>query len=375
MDKHSDSNVHETHHHILPTKVAVGIGGTLLFLTFVTVYVAGIDLGKLNFFVAMVISTTKALLVCLFFMNLLYDRRENGMIFSTSFLFLAIFIVLTSTDLFFRGDVYVKGPLFKASAAGQTSKLAKPWVSTPELVAHGKEVFQQNCVLCHGQEGKGNGPAAAPLNPHPRNFTANEGWKNGRKPTMVFKTIKEGLPPSAMTSFAFLPVDDRWALVHYVLSLGPTPPGSDTPEDFAKAGVDPTKPGGGAAAVAEAPSIPVDLAMERMAVAEEKTAPQAQLHAVAPGTESGGARLYRTNCASCHGSGGEGGVAVRNLGENPRAYVTTEAFHGASTAIASEAAFSAFVSRGLPGNLMPGFGEFSGAETAELYSYVRSLAK
>jgi len=39
------------------------------------------------------------------------------MIFGTSFLFLAIFIVLTSTDLFFRGDVYVKGPLVAAAQA------------------------------------------------------------------------------------------------------------------------------------------------------------------------------------------------------------------------------------------------------------------
>jgi len=100
------------HHHILPTKVALGIGGALLGLTAITVGVAHIDLGKFNFFIAMLVATVKAFLVAMFFMGLKYDRRENGVIFVTSLLFLAIFIVLTSTDLFFRGDVYVKGPLF-----------------------------------------------------------------------------------------------------------------------------------------------------------------------------------------------------------------------------------------------------------------------
>ena len=40
---------------------------------------------------AMVIATIKALLVALFFMNLLYDRRKTALIFATAFLFLAIF--------------------------------------------------------------------------------------------------------------------------------------------------------------------------------------------------------------------------------------------------------------------------------------------
>ena len=34
----------------------------------------------------------------------------------------------------------------------------------------GEKVFKQRCVLCHGPEGRGNGPASAALKPPPRNF-------------------------------------------------------------------------------------------------------------------------------------------------------------------------------------------------------------
>ena len=250
------------HHHILTNRTILTIGAGLLVLTGITVWVAHIDLGRMNFVIAMLVASIKAALVALFFMNLKYDRRENGVIFATSFLFLAIFMVLTSTDLFFRGNVYVKAGEGQIVAV-QKSALKNPWISTPTLIAHGKELFAQQCTACHGALGQGNGPAAAALIPHPRNFTQTEGWKNGRKPSMVFKTLKEGLAGGAMASFSTLPQDDRWALAHFVLSLGPKP-GADTPADFAKAGINPNDAGGGAEV--EAKSIDIDLAMERMAV-------------------------------------------------------------------------------------------------------------
>jgi mono/diheme cytochrome c family protein len=34
-----------------------------------------------------------------------------------------------------------------------------------------KELFERTCVMCHGFDGTGNGPAAEALNPKPRNYT------------------------------------------------------------------------------------------------------------------------------------------------------------------------------------------------------------
>ena len=46
----------QTHHHILHNKTILAVGGALLFLTVVTVWVAGVDLGAMNFVVAMAVT-------------------------------------------------------------------------------------------------------------------------------------------------------------------------------------------------------------------------------------------------------------------------------------------------------------------------------
>jgi mono/diheme cytochrome c family protein len=38
----------------------------------------------------------------------------------------------------------------------------------------GKKLYGQYCASCHGQSGKGDGPAAAALNPKPRDHTDKE---------------------------------------------------------------------------------------------------------------------------------------------------------------------------------------------------------
>ncbi len=249
-------------HHVLTDKLVFKIGGLLALLTIITVAVAQVDLGSFNFLVAILVASVKGSLVALFFMNLYYDTKENGLIFSTSFVFLAIFFILTGVDIFFRPEgIYTDGkPVQVAQAA---SKLKNPWISTPDLVKQGQALYTVNCVSCHGPNGQGDGVAAAALNPKPRNFHSTAGWKNGRKVSMVFKTLKEGLPGTGMASFGTLPSDDRWALTHFVVSLGGAVD-KDTPEDFAKAGVDVA--GGGGEKVEK--SIPVEFAIDRMALPE-----------------------------------------------------------------------------------------------------------
>ncbi|MBI9072844.1 MAG: cytochrome c [Melioribacteraceae bacterium] len=94
-----------------------------------------------------------------------------------------------------------------------------------ELVASGKELFEANCVSCHGSEGNGDGAAGVALNPKPRNFHNKDGWTNGRKVSDIFKTLKEGIITNGMAAYEYLPVKDRFALVHYIRTFE-----SDYPE-------------------------------------------------------------------------------------------------------------------------------------------------
>ncbi len=264
-NEHKPHDPHASHgHYIIPDAKIWKTFGALLVLTAITVGLSYVHLGPFNFIIGMLVASFKAFLVASIFMNLSHDDRSNTVIFVSGFVFLAIFIGLTAPDFLFRGDVFTKGPLIRPVKG--FSKFKRVWEPTPEIVAHGKGIFTLQCVSCHGDQGLGNGPAAASLNPPPRNFTQDAGWKNGRKPSGIFKSVTEGIPGTGMSSFATLSAEDRWAVSHFVATLGPNVL-QDEANDLKVAGVDPTKDTLGDT---EAPSIPVEAAMKIIAQEAER---------------------------------------------------------------------------------------------------------
>ena len=106
------------HHHIIPLKIYFIVAGILFFLTGVTVWVSYIDLGFLNIVIALLIAGTKATIVALFFMHLLWDDKKNLIAFVLSLMFLAIFMIITMSDTEFRGAINpeIKDPINKRAA-------------------------------------------------------------------------------------------------------------------------------------------------------------------------------------------------------------------------------------------------------------------
>ncbi|MDE2483969.1 MAG: cytochrome c [candidate division NC10 bacterium] len=66
--------------------------------------------------------------------------------------------------------------------------------------AKAPEKFTTFCVPCHGPAGKGDGAAAAALNPKPRNFTDGE-LMNAKTDAQLIKAIKEGGAAVGLSSF------------------------------------------------------------------------------------------------------------------------------------------------------------------------------
>jgi mono/diheme cytochrome c family protein len=65
--------------------------------------------------------------------------------------------------------------------------------------AKGKAIYETKCVMCHGTEGKGDGPAGAMMNPKPSNFTSPESKK---KPDAdLLKTIESGRAGTPMPAW------------------------------------------------------------------------------------------------------------------------------------------------------------------------------
>jgi caa(3)-type oxidase subunit IV len=85
----------------------------LLVFTIITVVTGQIDLGAANIYVAMLIATTKATLVVLFFMHLWDEGGVNRLIFASSIIFALVMMLGIFGDLTTRqsGALPNGGPL------------------------------------------------------------------------------------------------------------------------------------------------------------------------------------------------------------------------------------------------------------------------
>ena len=89
--------------HISPKSTYYTIFGALMVLTIITVTVAFINLGALNFPVALAIAIIKATLVILFFMHVKYSSQMTKLICGAAFFFLVVLFGLTMSDYLSRG--------------------------------------------------------------------------------------------------------------------------------------------------------------------------------------------------------------------------------------------------------------------------------
>jgi mono/diheme cytochrome c family protein len=236
------------------------------------------------------------------------------------------------------------------SAAISTTADLNPPPSTPKLIALGKQIYGQQCVACHGVEGRGNGEAAYLLYPKPRDFVAANyrlvsTWDRVPTDQDLFDTITRGMPGSAMPSWGHLPMEQRWALAYYVKSLAEKPL-------TIKASKKPAEDGSGGEGLIQVPPEPPYDAAARVRALE----------------------LYKDACASCHGATGRGDGAqdqadAEGYPTRPRD-LTTGIFKGNPNPVS----LYRHIVAGIPGSPMPMSDWAYGQDAWHLVHYVRSLS-
>ena len=77
-----------------------------------------------------------------------------------------------------------------AVACGNKGSAPQAAVSA-KAMTEARETFKGRCGVCHGNEGRGDGPGAAALTPKPRNFT-DASWHRTAKDEDIKKTILMG---------------------------------------------------------------------------------------------------------------------------------------------------------------------------------------
>jgi mono/diheme cytochrome c family protein len=98
-----------------------------------------------------------------------------------------------------------------AEFAGKTNPLGA------DAATAGAEVFKNNCVACHGDQGHGDGPAGAMLNPPPKNLPELASVVGD---DYLYWRINTGKPGTSMVGWKGILTDEQiWQVVAFVRTL------------------------------------------------------------------------------------------------------------------------------------------------------------
>ncbi len=202
----------------------------------------------------------------------------------------------------------IRQTLAKWSGTPRQMKMLGESASDAGDLIRGAQVYQRNCVQCHGVSGDGNGQAAEYLTPRPRDYRRGifkfTSTPYGNKPRRedLLRTITRGIPGTSMPSFRRMPKHELDAVVDYVLALthrgelegrlvGLVQNGDELDDENVKAAVD-------------------SIREQWAASGDQVVEPATKMPAFTPESIAAGAEVFqKRECFKCHGRDGRGGLA------------------------------------------------------------------
>lgn len=90
------------------------------------------------------------------------------------------------------------------------------------ILAQGKQIYDDKCAACHGTSGRGDGPAAAALNPKPANLTEPNFMRTLPVDCHLY-VLAEGVRGTAMPPWKALGEDVLWKVLVYTRAWSGVP--------------------------------------------------------------------------------------------------------------------------------------------------------
>jgi len=239
-----------------------------------------------------------------------------------------------------------------ASAVVAQNEAPKPAATSKEseVVGKGRTLYKSNgCNSCHGDDLLAATPTGMALKA--RNLIKDP-YKQGATVEGVVGTLNKGVVGTAMAPFPQIADADKTAIATFIMAVRE---GKATAVDES-------------ASVSSVSSNKVSITYAMSLIAEDLKKP----FKVSFKSEHQGAKVYVENCASCHGSNGEGNIAAKMISSAPFYRVKTQALLGHKGYwLTDKASFIKLVTEGLPGRLMPGNGTLTSKELDALFEYFK----
>lgn len=88
-----------------------------------------------------------------------------------------------------------------------------PVMATADSIARGENFFQIHCVVCHGEQGQGDGPVGLKFDPEPADLS--DAYVQDQADGQIFYTLTRGRDAMPYYRDA-LSQEERWDIVNYI---------------------------------------------------------------------------------------------------------------------------------------------------------------